>query len=103
MKPPDNEPLPDRENHRLAVLGDLTAMVAHEFNNILNNISLQLAVMEQKELPGTCDFGRCRHPASGSECHVDGEAVAAVQPAPCGPVGNGGLERGCRARGSPPA
>lgn len=51
MKPPDNEPLPDRENHRLAVLGDLTAMVAHEFNNILNNISLQLAVMEQKELP----------------------------------------------------
>ena len=35
----------------LAVVADLTRMAAHEFNNILNNITLQLAVMEQTGLP----------------------------------------------------
>ena len=34
-----------------AVVADLTRVVAHEFNNILNNVTLQLAVMEQKNLP----------------------------------------------------
>lgn len=35
----------------LALLGELTGSVAHEFNNILNNIMLHLAVLEQKGLP----------------------------------------------------
>jgi signal transduction histidine kinase len=34
----------------LAILGELTSSVAHEFNNILNNIVLHLAVLEQKGL-----------------------------------------------------
>jgi len=34
-----------------ALLGELTGSVAHEFNNILNNIMLHLAVLEQKGLP----------------------------------------------------
>ena len=32
-------------------LSDLARLTVHEFNNILNNISLQLAVMEQKGVP----------------------------------------------------
>jgi signal transduction histidine kinase len=34
----------------LAILGELTSSVTHEFNNILNNILLHMAVLEQKGL-----------------------------------------------------
>jgi signal transduction histidine kinase len=40
----------DRQS-RLVGIGDLTEIVAHEFNNILNNILLHLAVLEQRGLP----------------------------------------------------
>lgn len=33
-------------------LGELTGVVTHEFNNILNTILLQLALLEQKKPPG---------------------------------------------------
>lgn len=49
MTSPVNPPPSDQLEH-LAVLGELTGSVAHEFNNILNNIMLHLAVLEQKGL-----------------------------------------------------
>jgi signal transduction histidine kinase len=50
------EPLPpsgteEQRQKALALLGELTGSVAHEFNNILNNILLHVAVLEQKGLP----------------------------------------------------
>ncbi len=44
-----NSPVPeDQRMAALARLGELTSSVTHEFNNILNNIMLHLAVLEQK-------------------------------------------------------
>jgi signal transduction histidine kinase len=40
----------EKRQAALALLGELTGSVAHEFNNILNNIMLHLAVLEKKGL-----------------------------------------------------
>jgi two-component system C4-dicarboxylate transport sensor histidine kinase DctB len=45
-----NTPLDAEQIAHLRLLGDLTSSVTHEFNNILNNIMLHMAVLEQRGL-----------------------------------------------------
>lgn len=49
MKPNPSD-LP-KDRREFAAPDDLLRIVAHEFNNVLNNIALQVAVMEQKGMP----------------------------------------------------
>jgi signal transduction histidine kinase len=45
--PTDKMPPPTRDSH-LADLGELAGPLAHEFNNLLNNLTLHLEIMKQK-------------------------------------------------------
>src|SRR5262245_43544761 len=45
-----NIPFDEEQIEHLRFLGELTSSVTHEFNNILNNIMLHMAVLEQRGL-----------------------------------------------------
>src|SRR5947209_5007276 len=50
MTPVPSTPHDAEQYAHLQLLGELTSSVTHEFNNLLNNIMLHMAVLEQRGL-----------------------------------------------------